>query len=203
MVSSRRGEGLIFPKARRVAVFPRCLPPWVLGRQCAAFLSPCRPARGAAAAARAPCACTHATHVARRAASGLTRRPPRCRVAGRRTRLRPRLPPGRAWRRRACAASCRRVRARCRRPTRIPRTRAAAAAGRRVRLPAFRVALTQQGTTPRRCVARLAQELGSFRFTSKSHRCVAHVFVMRVTEARASRTHTLRARVTTDDARTR
>ena len=55
------------------------------------------------------------------------------------------------------------------------------------RLSAFPLAsgFGQPELTSRRTRPPARQELGSFRFTSKTHRCVAHVFVMRVTEVRA------------------
>ena len=171
MVSSRRGEGLIFPKARRPCHTWLCQPvPCLRRRQPPAG----RPARHTRAHAAPRCRSAAARTLMRRAALR--------RAGGRRTKLQPKLRRAKAWRRRACAVTCRRAA-----PRRATTKRVAGAAG-AARLSAFPLAsgfgqleltFAPHPGPPAR------QELGSFRFTSKTHRCVAHVFVMRVTEVRA------------------
>ena len=77
---------------------------------------------------------------------------------------------------------CRRAAPRCAATSRVADVAGAAGAARLSAFPLASGFRQPQLTSPR---AACRQELGSFRFTSKTHRCVAHVFVMRVTEVRA------------------
>ena len=172
MVSSRRGEGLIFPKARSGGLPPRLGQPFASSdaprRACTAPCSPharaCHfsPSRrgcaGADAAARAAQGGWETDETAAEAAARES-----LEEAGVRGELQARLP------RRSSAVGA-------------PGARAAGLPP--ILLLLHRVSLTLLAA---RAGPLAAQELGSFRFTSKTHRCVAHVFVMRVTEARLCR----------------